>query len=88
MRELTLPEGITLTPAGERVPLVALDLLGRLKGIESRGGGWNGADTVDVLCEWFTFLGIDVDQPMRHWVNRPANDYVDEAADGEEDDDQ
>ncbi|MEU1371983.1 hypothetical protein ABZ454_38730 [Streptomyces sp. NPDC005803] len=28
--------------------------------IEDDEGGWDGADIVDALCEWFTGLGVDV----------------------------
>jgi hypothetical protein len=28
--------------------------------IQDDEGGWNGADTVDALCGWFTRLGVDV----------------------------
>ena len=31
--------------------------------IESDGDGWNGADVVELLCQWFQLHGFDVDGP-------------------------
>lgn len=31
--------------------------------VEDSDGGWNGGDTVEVLCEWFKEHGFDVDSP-------------------------
>lgn len=39
--------------------------------VETPDGGWNGGDVVDVLTEWFTALGFDVDAPP---TNTNAND--------------
>jgi hypothetical protein len=40
---------------------VVLDLFTRMKEIEGSDGGWNGADTIDVLGEWFTEFGVNVE---------------------------
>lgn len=75
MREIELPEGYTLTPAGARVGnLAVLDLFAQLKKIEDEDGGWNGADTVDVVYEWFRYYGVDVDRPLHHYVVKPGAD--------------
>jgi len=39
------------------------DLFARIKQVEQPDGGWPGADVVDVLCEWFTSLGYDINAP-------------------------
>ncbi|MET9611702.1 hypothetical protein [Kitasatospora indigofera] len=36
-------------------------LFNRIKDDIEDTDGWNGGDVVDVLCEWFKDLGIDVD---------------------------
>ncbi|MGI8817439.1 MAG: hypothetical protein ACR2G2_19735 [Pseudonocardia sp.] len=41
------------------LPPAVFDLLGRLKELEHADGSWPGGDTVSVLCEWFTDLGVD-----------------------------
>jgi hypothetical protein len=41
-------------------PAVA-DLFRRVKELEDPSGGWNGADCVEVLCEWFVDHGINPD---------------------------
>jgi hypothetical protein len=73
---IALPEGVTLTAAGEQVPLLALDLLTRWKALDLIGD--DRVETDDVLADWFASVGVDPSLPMRHWVNRPNNDYVDE----------
>ncbi|MGW3392148.1 hypothetical protein [Streptomyces cinereoruber] len=35
-------------------------LFREVKSIEDSDGGWNGADTVDLLCDFFIRLGIDI----------------------------
>ncbi|MFI6029492.1 hypothetical protein [Amycolatopsis magusensis] len=40
---------------------IVLELFGRMKDLEDSDGSWNGGDTVEALCEWFTQFGIDVD---------------------------
>ncbi len=50
----------TRTDATQRVlPGEVYDLFARLKELEDRYGCWPGADTVSVLDEWFTGLGVD-----------------------------
>lgn len=40
------------------------DLFAEIKNeVETPDGGWPGGDVVDVLTEWFTALGFDVDAP-------------------------
>lgn len=40
-----------------------LALFIELKGVESADGSWSGADTVALVCDWFTRLGIDPTGP-------------------------
>jgi hypothetical protein len=40
------------------------DLLARMKTLEARHGSWPGADTVDVLTEWFRDHGVDPDADL------------------------
>lgn len=42
-------------------PAVVLDLFTRMKRLERDSGDWNGGDTVQVLGDWFSGFGIDVD---------------------------
>jgi hypothetical protein len=52
----------TTSPEGAEI----VDLFNGIKtNIEDDEGGWNGADIVDALCEWFTDLGIDVSQTSK-----------------------
>jgi hypothetical protein len=43
---------------------VTSGLLSRVKQIEHSDGSWPGGDTVELLCEWFTGLGFDIDAPQ------------------------
>jgi hypothetical protein len=47
----------TTTPEGEAIAALYNDIK---EHIEDDEGGWNGADVVDALTDWFTNLGIDV----------------------------
>ena len=45
------------TPEGAAI----VELFNGIKdNIEDSEGGWNGADTVGALCDWFIALGVDV----------------------------
>lgn len=44
------------TPEGEAIG----NLFRACKSIEDADGGWNGGDTVDLVCNFFTRLGIDI----------------------------
>ena len=54
---IALPEGVTLTAAGEQVPLLALDLLTRWKALDLIGD--DRVETDDVLADWFASVGVD-----------------------------
>jgi|SRR6516164_9751082 hypothetical protein len=51
----------TVTPEARRQ--VARELLTRVKQIEEGDGSWNGGDVVELLSEWFTGLGLDIEGP-------------------------
>lgn len=40
-----------------------LDLLAACWEIEDGAGGWNGADVVDLVCQTFDSLGLDINHP-------------------------
>lgn len=42
--------------------------------IEDSGGGWNGGDVVELMCEWFKTHGFDVDGP-NPWAEEEDDDY-------------
>lgn len=37
--------------------------------VEDSDGGWNGADVVEVLCEWFKRHGFNVEGP-NPWADK------------------
>ena len=49
--------------SNDRTPNPAAVLLARLWSIEECDGGWNGADTVDVVCEWLGEQGLNITHP-------------------------
>lgn len=51
------PKFDTTTPEGQAIVALYNDIRTNIQDDE---GGWNGADTVDALTDWFTDLGIDV----------------------------
>lgn len=46
------------TPEGQAISR----LFREVKSIEDSDGGWNGGDTVDLLCDFFIRLGIDINR--------------------------
>lgn len=56
------PEGTAATVhAG--IPAPVLGLLAACWEHEGSDGGWNGGDTVELLCDWFTGQGINITHP-------------------------